>query len=197
MKEVLGFYMLFCVTLMGFSQEQWILKKHTNNIKIYTRSSENNAFDEYKAVTSIDTSIDSILDELLMAPNYYENCPSGISHYVKAIGENQHVFYVHKTLPWPIKDRDVVTLLTVKKISKHKVKLVLEALPNEIPLKDKIIRVKTLMGYWLLEEKENKTIVTQQLFLNPEGSLPPFIVNSLLVKGPYKTFKELQKATKV
>ena len=48
------------------------------------------------------------------------------------------------------------------------------------------------MGFWLLEEKNNKTMVTQQLYLDPEGSLPPFIVNKLLVKGPYKTFSVLQ-----
>ena len=50
------------------------------------------------------------------------------------------------------------------------------------------------MGHWLLEEMNGKTKVTQQLFLDPEGSLPPFIVNNLLIKGPYKTFTELKNS---
>ena len=50
------------------------------------------------------------------------------------------------------------------------------------------------MGYWLLEENEGQTKVTQQLFINPEGNLPPFVINSLLIKGPYNTFKNLRNS---
>jgi hypothetical protein len=169
-----------------------VLKKDANNIKIYTRPSKNIPFDEYKATTTINTRINTILNELLEAPEYYENCLPEVSYLVKS-NNNQYVFYAHKPLPWPIKDRDIITLLTVDKISDKKIKLTLESAPNEIPEKHKTIRIKTLMGHWLLEEKDNKTMVTQQLFLDPEGSLPAFVVNSLLIKGPYNTFKELHK----
>ena len=175
------------------SQEVWTLKKDANGIKIYTREKSNLNFDEYKAITTLDTPIKNVLKELLEAPLYSENCKPGISYYIKSLGTNQHVFYVHKKLPWPIKDRDIVTLLTIEKISNKKIKLSLESLPEEIPLKKNTIRIKTLIGYWFLEEKHNKTIVTQQLFLDPEGNLPPFIINALLVKGPYKTFTELKE----
>ena len=141
----------------------------------------------------INTPSKTILDELLEAPDYYEGCESNVSYYVKELSNNQHVFYAHKDLPWPIKDRDIVTLLTVDKIDKNTIKLTLESLPDELPKKDKTIRVKKLMGYWLLEEMDSKTMVTQQLFLDPEGSLPPFVVNNLLIKGPYKTFKDLHE----
>ncbi len=183
---------VFCVSVMSHAQQQWQLKKDANGIQIYTRSLPNINFKEYKAVTSLKTSIDVVLKALLEAPKYYENCRPGISYYVKPIEKNKHVFYAQKALPWPIKDRDIVTLLTVEKISAKKIKLTMESLPMEIPEKTETIRIKTLMGHWLLEEKENKTIVTQQLFLNPEGNLPPFVVNTLLIKGPYDTFKELQ-----
>ena len=85
-----------------------------------------------------------------------------------------------------------VTLLTVTKIDSSSTKLTLESLPDELPKKNKTIRVKKLMGHWLLEEMDGKTMVTQQLFIDPEGNLPPFVVNSLLIKGPFKTFKNLQ-----
>jgi hypothetical protein len=52
------------------------------------------------------------------------------------------------------------------------------------------------MGFWLLEKIGNTTKVTQQLFINPEGSLPTFVVNSLLIKGPFKTFSELRTTLK-
>ncbi|WP_298893822.1 START domain-containing protein [uncultured Psychroserpens sp.] len=185
--------LLFCLPILGFSQNEWHLKKEDNNIKIYTRDASNSDLKEFKAVTTINTASKHILEELLTAPEYYENCKPNTSYYVKELDKNQHVFYAHKDLPWPIKDRDIVTLLTVKIIDSTTIKLTLESLPDELPKKDKTIRVKKLMGHWLLEEIDGKTRVTQQLFLNPEGSLPPFVVNSLLIKGPYKTFKDLHK----
>ncbi|OEK09588.1 hypothetical protein A8C32_12860 [Flavivirga aquatica] len=197
LKSIFIFIATVCISFSCFTQEEWVLKKNTNNIKIYTRHQKDFAFDEYKATTLVNTPINDVLTELLDAPKYYENCPSGISHYIKPIGGNKHVFYAHKEFPWPIKNRDIVTLLTVKKISDKKIKLTLESLPNEIPKKDKTIRIKILMGHWLLEESnDEKTKITQQLFLDPEGSLPPFIVNTLLIKGPYRTFSQLHYINK-
>ncbi|WP_460220284.1 START domain-containing protein [Psychroserpens sp. MEBiC05023] len=186
--------LFLCLPFFGLSQEYWNLKKESHQIKIYTRNTSNSNLKEFKAVTTINTPSKVILKELLEAPKYYEDCPSNISYYVKKIGNNQHVFYAYKDLPWPIKDRDIVTLLSVEIIDKKTTRLTLESLPNELPKKDKTIRVKTLMGYWLLEEMDNNTKVTQQLFLDPEGNLPSFVVNNLLIKGPYKTFKNLQES---
>jgi len=189
-------YLLLVIPLIGLSQNQWKLKKEENDIKIYTRSVENLNFDEYRATVLLETSINNVLAELLEAPEYKEGNTPGVSYYVKSISKNQHVFYAKKQLPWPIKDRDVITLLTVKKISDKKIKLSLEGLPQALPKKDKTIRIKNLMGHWLLEENKGKTKVTQQLYLDPEGNLPAFIVNSLLIKGPFKTFSELKTTTK-
>ncbi|NRA92241.1 MAG: hypothetical protein HRU26_06070 [Psychroserpens sp.] len=190
-KIVLGFLL---ITNMINAQSNWTLKKEAQHIKIYTRDAQNSNLKEFKAMTTVNVSSNHILKELLEAPNYHENCEPNISYYVKEIAKDQHVFYAHKDLPWPLKDRDIVTLLTVEKIDTNTTKLVLESLPEELPSKDKTIRIRTLMGYWLLEEHDGKTTVTQKLFLDPEGSLPPFVVNSLLIKGPYQTFKDLRSA---
>jgi len=190
-KKVMLILLLF-IPIVVFSQTDWSLKKESNAIKIYTRDTSNSNLKEFKAETTINTASKHILEELLEAPDYYEGCESNVSYYVKELENNQHVFYAHKDLPWPIKDRDIVTLLTVTKIDSLSTKLTLESLPDELPKKDKTIRVKKLMGHWLLEEMDGKTMVTQQLFIDPEGNLPPFVVNSLLIKGPFKTFKNLQ-----
>lgn len=167
MLKFFSLYLLLIIPLGSYSQNEWMLKKDENNIKIYTRSTPDTHFDEYKAVTKIETSLNSVLGELLQAPQYTENCIPGISYYVKSHNSNQHVFYAHKSLPWPIRDRDIVTLLTINKISDVKIKLTLESLPDAIPEKEKTIRIKKLMGHWLLEEKGKSIQVTQQLVLDP------------------------------
>lgn len=183
-------------TPLSIAQDEWGLKKDAQGIKIYTRTVNDSPIKEYKATTLLNSSIDKVLSELLNAPQYTDDCKAGQSFYVSRRGKSQHVFYARKELPWPVRNRDIVTLLTVQEISATKVKLHLESLPEGIPEKEKTIRIKELMGFWLLEEENGKTKVTQQLYLNPGGSLPSAITNALLIKGPFKTFTELQKATK-
>lgn len=195
MKKTVCLVILSLIAFSSIGQENWKLKKDAKGIQIYTRSLADSNFKEYKATTSIAVALKSVLNELLDAPDYTEDCKAGVSYYVSNYGENQHVFYARKDLPWPLQDRDIVTLLTVEYISDKKIKLHLESLPEGIPARGKSIRIKELMGFWLLEETDGITHITQQLHLDPEGSLPPAIVNSLLVKGPFKTFTELQKAT--
>ncbi len=197
MIRSLSIGLLFCISQISIAQASWVLKKNEDHIKVYTRNVSNSKIKEYKAISTLHTSMDHILNELLTAPKYTDSCKAGVSYYVKQLNDTQHVFYAYKDLPWPVRDRDVVTLITVKKISKTKYKLTIEGLPNGIPEKKQMIRIKQLMGHWLIEEKSNGVVmVTQQLFLNPEGNLPAFIVNGLLVKGPFKTFQELRHNVK-
>lgn len=195
LKHTFLFVLLFS-SLTSVAQSDWALKKNANAIKIYTREIPNETIDEYKAITTIDAKIESVVSELINAPQYNDTSDSGISYYVKQLSENQHVFYAHKALPWPIRDRDIITLLTVEKISDTKYKLILKSLPDAVPEKDNTIRIKNLVGHWILEEDDNKTKITQQLFVNPEGALPSFVINNLLVKGPFKTFSELRQTLK-
>jgi len=188
-KFIIAF--LFLPMLM-VAQNQWQLKKDANNIKIYTRTTANSDIKEFKATTKINTPLEHILNKLIIAPQYNTNCLPDVNYYVKKINSNQYIFYSYKDLPWPVKDRDIVTLLTINRVNKKTVKLTLEGSPNYIPKKDKTIRVKNFTGHWILKEDANKkTSVTHELFLDPEGHIPSFIINTLLVNAPYKLFKDL------
>lgn len=191
MKKI--YFLFFLVfPLLVQSQHEWKTEKSNKGIKIQVRKTNHSPYKEYKAVTSINTSIDQVLKELLEAPEYMENCKEGISHLVKKNSAGEYFFYAKNEFSWPVKDRDVVSRIRVKRISDTIVKLHIDAAPKEVPQIKNTLRIKELSGFWLLEENDNKVTVTQQLYVNPEGSLPPFITNSLLVTGPFKTFLELR-----
>ncbi|GAB5400881.1 MAG: START domain-containing protein [Aureisphaera sp.] len=177
----------------SLAQTPWTLKKNDDGIRIYTRMVPDSKLKEYKAMVQIAAPMQSILNELLEAPKYTGDCISGESYYVTQKGADQHVFYAIKKLPWPVRDRDVVTLLTVEQLSDNTVKLHIESHPQGVPVQENAIRIQEVKGFWLLEERDGITTVTQQLHIDPEGSLPPLVTNSLLIKGPYKTFSDLQQ----
>lgn len=184
-------FLLILIPWLNFGQESWKLAKNDNDVQIWTRDFKNSKLKEYKAITYIQTSVKDVVTELLDAPQYNKNYKEGVSHLIKVDDEN-YFFYVYNELPWPIKDRDVVSRLKVQKISDNKVKLNIKAAPNEIPELGSTIRIKEMSGFWLLERVRDEVRVTQQLHIDPEGNLPPFITNSLLISGPFKTFKGLK-----
>lgn len=193
MKKIVQLLIL-CSVLQLSAQQQWELKKSVDQIEIFTRDTPQKSIKEYKAITTVSAPMEAVIHELLTAPAYNDMCESGVSYYLRSPEKDKHLFYAQKSLPWPVRDRDVITLLTVKRISPNKVKLLLEGAPAALPEQDNMIRINELMGYWLLEEMDGKTKVTQVMFIDPNGSLPPFVVNALLVKGPLKTFRELRLA---
>ena len=49
-------------------------------------------------------------------------------------------------------------------------------------------------GFWYLKKiSENQTLVVQQIYGNPGGTIPAFMVNMIVTRGPFDTFKELRK----
>ena len=121
--------LVLLVTSKTFAQQEWKLKKSVDDIKIYTRSTAGSELKEYKAITEVDADLETVLHELLTAPKYNDMCESGVSYYLKSEGADKHLFYAQKSLPWPVRDRDVITRLTVNRISENKVMLFLEGAP--------------------------------------------------------------------
>jgi len=200
MKSIISFALLLfsLSSLVTNAQSDWELSKDKLGIKIYLRDVATSSHKEYKAVCTVEASLENVLKALLDAPPYFDKAPDNQSYLLKKIGANQHVFYAKKNLPWPIKDRDVITMLTEKKQEDGVIKIELSAYPNGLPEKENTIRIKELTGHWLIEQLEDSKVrVTQQLYLNPGGSLPSAITNSLIVKGPLKKFQSIKKAAEI
>ena len=53
--------------------------------------------------------------------------------------------------------------------------------------------VEELDGSWVLEKHPSGIKATQQVYMDPGGMVPSFITNSLIVRGPLKTFSALRK----
>ncbi|MBW1298894.1 hypothetical protein [Aquimarina litoralis] len=185
-------FLVLLIPFLNYSQENWDLVKNKDQIKIWVRDVADSPFKEYKATTIIDTALDNVLDELLTAPAYMNNCQEGISHLIKVTNKKEYLFYVRNEFPWPIKNRDVVSKINVQEISKNIIKLNIDAAPKQLPILKNTLRVQELSGFWLLENQGDHVKITQQLYINPEGTLPPFITNTLLISGPFRTFTELR-----
>ncbi len=99
------------------SKSEWKLAKNQNNIKVYTRQPEGSNIKEFKATTTVSSTIkkiESILDNAEAYPSWIANIES--VKVLKRINKNDLYIYYQTKVPWPITSRDMV-LKSMKSIN--------------------------------------------------------------------------------
>lgn len=178
----------------AFSQSNWKLEKNEEGIQVFTRKKEGYAVKEYKATMVVKSSKTKLLKTIVNGDSLqYWTYKTNTSELLNRESDSVYYVYMYNDFPWPVKNRDHVSKLTVSYPDKTSVKVKIESAPEYIKEKENTLRVTNFSGYWLFEEKENDVQVTQLLAGDPGGYLPNFIVNSMLVKAPFTTFLHLKK----
>lgn len=167
-----------------------------NDIKIYTRKVEGSSFREYKAVMKIRATLSSLValvDDISACPRWIHTCSEG--RLLKRISPKESYTYTVNAAPWPVSDRDAVVLNTISQESpKGPVRIDILGVPDYVHEKKGLIRVKMIRGCWLFTPLgEGMTEVVYQVHNDPGGSLPSWLVNSVVVTQPYNTMINMRK----
>jgi len=194
MDKLLFYILLFNGFFFSFSQSVWELEKDELGIQVYTRAVKTSSIKEYKATTIVKASIKSLVDKIIDGEQLKKwNYKTITSELLEKKDKNKYIIYMYNNLPWPAKDRDHVSELEVIAVSDSLTKVAIKSDAKRIPEKKGVIRVVEFSGYWILEKTKLGVKVTQQMHGDPGGSLPTFIVNSMLVNAPFNTFKRLKE----
>jgi hypothetical protein len=179
---------------LSYSQNDWELKKNYDGIKVYTRKTNKSSVKEFKAVMLLKTSMTSLIGKITDAKGLKNwNYRTTKSRLLERISDNESIVYMYNDFPWPLKNRDHISKLTVLNIDPATVKIKITSVPNMIPEYDDAIRIEEFSGYWLLENTNNGIRVTQQMHGEPKGNVPSVIINATLAKAPLYSFKKLKK----
>lgn len=190
------FYTVIAFFLCGLvsAQDDWKLAKDSKGIKIYTKNREGFSVKEYKAITRINSTREELLKTILNGDSLqYWTYKTDDSKLLKKESDSLYYVYMYNDFPWPVKNRDHISKLIVSYPSENSTMVSIESSPKYIPNKKGVVRVVDFSGFWLFENQDEGVLVTQQLYGDPAGYLPNFIVNSMLVKGPYNTFLKLKE----
>ena len=190
--------LVFCILffntfIFSFSQSLWELEKDEMGIQIYTRVVKTSSIKEYKATTIINTSMQTLINKIVDGERLKQwNYKTIKSTLLEKKNKNKYIIYMYNNLPWPAKDRDHVSELEIIKVCDTLTKVTIKSDAKRIPEKKGVVRVVDFSGCWSLEKTHKGIKVTQQMYGNPGGSLPVFIINSMLVNAPFYTFKQLK-----
>ena len=131
MKLLIKSIMILIPYLFGINSEEWELKKEKNNIKVYLRDKDSFT-KEYLAETIINSDLNTIYNIILDYDNAYKWMYKLESSKILK-KESENLFYVYFTvnMNWPLKKRDLVSNVTVKK-AKNNIIIELNSKPNYI-----------------------------------------------------------------
>ena len=178
--------------LFGINSEEWELKKEKNNIKVYLRDKDSFT-KEYLAETIINSDLNTIYNIILDYDNAYKWMYKLESSKILK-KESENLFYVYFTvnMNWPLKKRDLVSNVTVKK-AKNNIIIELNYKPNYIKRNENYYRIEDTRSIWnLIKIDSKKTKVTLQSYAEIEG-IPEFITDMFIIDSPMYSMSKLRE----
>ncbi|KGO90341.1 START domain-containing protein [Flavobacterium suncheonense] len=163
-------------------------------IKIYLTKLDTTPFKEYRAIMTVKANIDTVAKQILDIRSLQKwNFKTRKSELIRKVSDTSWIFYMNHHLGWPVQDRDHVSRVTLIKKGNEQTITIVPA-NNVLKEKEGIVRLTNFKGFWYLKKiTEDQTLVVQQIYGNPGGSIPAFMVNMVVTKGPFESFKELRR----
>lgn len=163
------------------------------DIRVFTREVANSPLKEFKGVTHV-TASTSALVALLKDADAATEWMKDVIHYemLEQVSETESVIYTINKAPWPVTNRDLVTRSIMSQDENKVVTVQITAEPQGKEVNEDYIRIPELTGFWKFIPQENGVVeVVYQVHANPGGSLPTWLVNSIVIETPLETLTNL------
>lgn len=173
--------------------DKWNLKKNRDDIIIYTRANTITGMVEFKAITIVETTIDTLLKVFKDVEGYTKwMSDTNVSKTLKKINHNEQYLYLEFEVPWPIENRDIPIYQKITRTDNF-TKISLIGKPNYIPPKKGFTRVKKSIVSWeFIPLQSNRIKIIYKYMGDPGINMPSWIINLFIVEGPFKTLSNLK-----
>jgi hypothetical protein len=190
---------MFISTPIFGVENPWLLEKEEDNIDVYIAKVKGSAIKTFRGVVTVDSSLHSVLSVIADAssyPRWLYHCKS--AKMVKFVSYNEVVSHVVTDIPWPFVDRDsIIQSIKTQNPSTKTVTIRISEKPGMIGKVPNTIRVTNINGLWVLTPLHNGRLnILFQMSVDPGGSIPNWLVNSMLVDIPFYTLQNLRRVAK-
>lgn len=170
---------------------EWSLRRESAGLRILTRNLTDSDLKAVRIETSLAVELSKVvalLTEASRRPEWDEMCKTVT---VLSTSENKQRAYFHYDMPWPVADRDMVLQTEVYRVA-DAVVILSEAVSNDYALKPGRVRVSEAWYRWRLTAlSPTKTAVVAEMFMDPAGPIPAWLLNRLALTQPANTVERL------
>ncbi len=176
------------------AQPDWHLKKDEEGIKVFTADTDNSDFKCIKVectVKATQSQLVALLTDIARQPDWVYGSKS--AEVLKTINANEFIFHSEVDVPWPCADRDYIAHITINQPSPQLLTIDSYSEPDMLPLKDGVVRVKKSAAHWDVTKEDNDLLkIVYTVSFDPAGSVPAWLTNMFVTKGPLVTFQKLK-----
>jgi len=196
MKTIFIYLIFLIVPFSLFAQKDWVFKKEKNGIKIYNRHSDISRLDDIKVEVDLPGNIFQLADILSDVEKYPQWAyATKICELVKKINSREFIYYSEIEVPWPATNRDFYANFKVSVDSAARtLNVVSIGMKDYKPANKNLVRIPLSKGQWTITTiSEKKIHLVYILQLDPGGSVPTWVLNLFITKGPLETFENLKR----
>jgi hypothetical protein len=194
MRYTLLYIFSLVSTTLLFSQKDWKRVVDKDNIKVWTKTYDKDGIKQFKAETVYNENINTVV-AALMDVEYSNNWYDMVEKVtiLKRYSDTDAIYRIDFDFPALVSDRYTTVRASIKRdeaTGNYIVKTKYER--YDIPSDDSRVYVNKLESEWTISKiDENSTKVYHAAFMDPNGSIPAWMVNTSVTSGPVKTLKGL------
>jgi len=193
-KKHLTLFVILIINSTSIYSQAWEQELNKNNITVWTRKLSWSAYKEFKAETTINSTLSDILsvfDDISNYPSWVYNCIS--TDIISKESIYKGTVYIAIKAPWPVSDRDMVYQYSASQNATTKAIIIrMKAIKSNYPIKGKVRMTFMIGSYELIPIAKNKVKVVYQSHNDPSGEIPKAIVNKMITDTPYNTLLNLR-----
>lgn len=173
----------------------WNLFAERENIKVYTRTNPDSPIKDVRITADLHTTMEKLTNHLREISNYPDwvyKCKT--ANRIRTNHEDDYYYYTQTDMPFPFKDRDLVAHVIQWKDAAGVIRSKASAVTDLIPEHEKMIRITQLQSNWTIFPEKNGLIpIDYTIQAHPGGSLPAWLINLAITRGPIKTMEKLME----
>lgn len=184
-------------TFENVADSNWKLKKVVDGISVFTRDVAGSNLKELKITMVFKntrlSSIMAVLDDAAGYKDWLYKCAEAKN--VERVDQYETTDYYLFDFPWPLSDRDLYSNTKVSQDPSSKVVLIeTHAVADRYSENEDAVRVVDHENSWQFTPLPNGDVeLLYKAHSNPGGSIPDWMVNMVIDKGPTTSMKNLKK----
>lgn len=181
------------------STVNWKLAKQANGIQVYTADVDGSNRKYIKVKADLEGSLNkvkAVFQNIAQQKAWVYSTKQ--AYLIQQVDDHTLLYYNETSLPWPASNRDVaINMKLTEDNAQHKLVITQEGKPSAAPTHKGVVRIPHLSANWQFHEVANNQLTAEYyLDLDPGGSLPTWVINMFIAKGPYETFMQLRQMLK-
>ena len=176
---------------------EWQKQMVKDDITIEVRKVRGTKYREFRAVVDLKAKAAhavALLQDNAACSQWVHRCVS--SEVIEAVSNTERYFHQITSLPFPARSRDAVFHGSIHYEPDQRITIIVTSAHDRLPTM-KHVRITEAHGFYHIDPiSEDSIRLTWQLYVDPAGALPAFLVNSLVTDLPFQSlsaFRELVK----